>query len=92
MIILKNFLNFEQGLDFLVTACESEITCHLSDDEFIKFKESVSQCVHHIIGSLDPTSKSQSPSPIIRRISKNSSEYLSLEVDFIRLVNSFKYL
>lgn len=61
-----------QGLEFLVTACESDITYHLSDEEFCRLKESVSQCVHHVIGSLDHSSKTQSLSPAIRRFSKSS--------------------
>lgn len=40
-----------QGLDFLATVCESQITSQLSDEEFGKFKESIGQCVGHIIGS-----------------------------------------
>lgn len=63
----------EKGLEFLVTACESDITCHLPDEEFCRMKESISQCVHHIIGSLDQSSKLQTSSPVVRRFSKNSS-------------------
>ena len=69
-----------QGLEFLVTACESDITCHLPDDEFKKLKDSVSQCVHHIIGSLDTSSKPQSSSSTVRRYSKNSSNSTQLEI------------
>lgn len=53
------FLNLlligSQGLDFLATVCESQITAQLSDDEFEKFKLLLSQCVGHIIGSSTDT-------------------------------------
>lgn len=72
LLLLHFFKLLSKGLEFLVTACESDITCHLPDEEFHKLKESVSQCVHHIIGSLHQDSKLQTSQPV-RRFSKPAS-------------------
>lgn len=65
-----------QGLDFLGMACESEITCHLSDEDFIKLKESIGQCVCHIVGSLDHKNlKVTSPATVPLRLSRMSGKF-----------------
>lgn len=68
-------LLFLQGLDFLGIACDSEITCHLTDEEFTKLKESIGQCVCHIVGSLDQKHlKVASPATVSRRLSRLASK------------------
>ena len=60
-----------QGLDFLATACDPEMTCHLTEDEFRRLKESIEECVAHVIGSAEASTSptSSTPSPTLRKLS-----------------------
>lgn len=82
-------ISLPQGLDFLVTVCESEITSYLSDEEFLQLKEKIGSSVSHVIGALDPPQssngsssssgfgsvRSNPASPAIRRFSRTSGKH-----------------
>ncbi|XP_016997251.2 mitogen-activated protein kinase kinase kinase 4 isoform X1 [Drosophila takahashii] len=39
-----------QGLEFLILACDPQITQHLDDDEFEALKQQMDRCISHVIG------------------------------------------
>lgn len=39
-----------QGLDFLILACDPQITCHLAETEFEDLKRRMDCCISHVIG------------------------------------------
>ncbi|KAH8353846.1 hypothetical protein KR084_008487 [Drosophila pseudotakahashii] len=39
-----------QGLEFLILACDPQITQHLNDDEFEALKQQMDRCISHVIG------------------------------------------
>ena len=77
-----------QGLDFLVTVCDTEITARLTDKDFHKLKETIGSSVCHVIGVVDPPLtpngsssypiltplKSNPNSPAVRRFSRTSGK------------------
>ncbi|KAK7497186.1 hypothetical protein BaRGS_00011480 [Batillaria attramentaria] len=42
-----------QGLDFLTVVCDPKFLAYLTNEDFNKFKQSISDCVTHIIGTMD---------------------------------------
>uniref|UniRef100_A0A8D8B413 Mitogen-activated protein kinase kinase kinase 4 n=1 Tax=Culex pipiens TaxID=7175 RepID=A0A8D8B413_CULPI len=60
-----------QGLEFLISACDPHCTSHLSDTEFEDLKTKMDACISHVIGSIrdperlrrSPRSRKSSPSP-----------------------------
>ncbi|GAB6026709.1 Mitogen-activated protein kinase kinase kinase 4 [Chamberlinius hualienensis] len=60
-----------QGLEFLITACEPQYIKLLSDEEFLNLKLEMNTCITHLIGSPDsktsigsrPGSRPHSPTP-----------------------------
>ncbi|XP_017085066.2 mitogen-activated protein kinase kinase kinase 4 isoform X2 [Drosophila eugracilis] len=39
-----------QGLEFLILACDPQITQHLDDDEFEALKQQMDRCISHVVG------------------------------------------
>ncbi|XP_062535239.1 mitogen-activated protein kinase kinase kinase 4 [Armigeres subalbatus] len=60
-----------QGLEFLISACDPQCTSHLSNVEFEDLKSKMDACISHVIGSIreperirrSPRSRKSSPSP-----------------------------
>ncbi|XP_058467694.1 mitogen-activated protein kinase kinase kinase 4 [Malaya genurostris] len=60
-----------QGLEFLISACDPQCTSHLSNSEFEDLKSKMDACISHVIGSikepervrLSPRTRKGSPSP-----------------------------
>ncbi|XP_067008813.2 mitogen-activated protein kinase kinase kinase 4 isoform X2 [Anabrus simplex] len=60
-----------QGLDFLITVCEPQITCYLRDNEFEALKSCIDECISHVIGTAVPI---QEKPPHFSHNSRNSLE------------------
>ncbi|XP_049281606.1 mitogen-activated protein kinase kinase kinase 4 isoform X1 [Anopheles funestus] len=60
-----------QGLEFLIAACDPQCTSHLTDTEFEDLKLKMDACISHVIGNIreperirkSPRSRKSSPSP-----------------------------
>ncbi|XP_058813775.1 mitogen-activated protein kinase kinase kinase 4 [Topomyia yanbarensis] len=60
-----------QGLEFLISACDPQCTSHLRNAEFEDLKSKMDACISHVIGSIkeperlrrSPRSRKSSPSP-----------------------------
>ncbi|XP_029713215.2 mitogen-activated protein kinase kinase kinase 4 isoform X2 [Aedes albopictus] len=60
-----------QGLEFLISACDPQCTSHLSNKEFEDLKSKMDACISHVIGTIreperirrSPRSRKSSPSP-----------------------------
>ncbi|XP_055622452.1 mitogen-activated protein kinase kinase kinase 4 isoform X2 [Toxorhynchites rutilus septentrionalis] len=60
-----------QGLEFLISACDPQCTSHLNNTEFEDLKSKMDACISHVIGSIrepetlrrSPRSRKSSPSP-----------------------------
>ncbi|XP_055550883.1 mitogen-activated protein kinase kinase kinase 4 isoform X1 [Wyeomyia smithii] len=59
-----------QGLEFLISACDPQCTSHLSNSEFEDLKSKMDACISHVIGSIkeersrrSPRSRKGSPAP-----------------------------
>ncbi|XP_059490886.1 mitogen-activated protein kinase kinase kinase 4 isoform X2 [Neocloeon triangulifer] len=71
-----------QGLEFLITACEPEKTKYLADEEFEELKLQIDDCITHVIGSasdksprnslIECRSRGTSPSPLGRKQFRSS--------------------
>jgi MEKK4 N-terminal len=71
-----------QGLEFLMSACEPDKTKYLSDVEFEELKLQIDDCITHVIGSaadksprnsfIESRSRGSSPSPLSRRQYRSS--------------------
>ncbi|XP_055378356.1 mitogen-activated protein kinase kinase kinase 4 isoform X2 [Condylostylus longicornis] len=46
-----------QGLEFLILACDPQITRHLNEKEFEELKSKMDECISHVIGICEPAKK-----------------------------------
>lgn len=59
-----------QGLEFLIIACDPSNTKHLTDAEFLDLKAKMDECIAHVVGVCEePDTLPRRPSPRSRKVS-----------------------